>query len=218
MNYINIYDSLIKSRMLLKNKRIILKKQGSYFEKHHILPKCKGGGNEKSNIVVLTSREHFLAHRLLWKIYKDRQMALAFHMMTNINKNQNRVFSSRDYEAAREAYRKTNIGNTYGKANKGNIGYNKGGTNIEHSEKMSGENNPFYNKKHSKDTRKLIREAKIEYYKNNPPKGKLTSNTQTGIFYESAKEASDTLENVNKVNLQNWMRGLYKNKTDMIYC
>lgn len=35
-----------------------------YSEIHHIIPRCLGGSNDKSNLVVLTAREHFLAHYL----------------------------------------------------------------------------------------------------------------------------------------------------------
>lgn len=37
-------------------------------ETHHILPKCLGGNNSKNNLVVLTSREHFIVHLLLIKM------------------------------------------------------------------------------------------------------------------------------------------------------
>lgn len=42
---------------------------GTYWEGHHIVPKCLGGkGNTKSkhsNIIRLTAKEHFIAHKLL---------------------------------------------------------------------------------------------------------------------------------------------------------
>jgi hypothetical protein len=37
-------------------------------EKHHIIPKSIGGSNQKTNIVCLTAREHYICHRLLVKI------------------------------------------------------------------------------------------------------------------------------------------------------
>ena len=39
-----------------------------YTEKHHIIPKSLGGSNSKSNLVVLTAREHFVCHLLLPKM------------------------------------------------------------------------------------------------------------------------------------------------------
>lgn len=39
--------------------------EGEYYEKHHIIPKCMGGSNDKENIIYLYAREHFIAHKLL---------------------------------------------------------------------------------------------------------------------------------------------------------
>ena len=38
---------------------------GIYHEYHHIIPRCLGGTDDKSNLVSLTSKEHFIAHKLL---------------------------------------------------------------------------------------------------------------------------------------------------------
>jgi hypothetical protein len=121
MDYKKIYDNFMQDRLNKKPERLLLKKTGTYFEGHHIIPKSRGGsGNSyrpknNLNIVLLTSREHFLAHWILWKIYRDRSSALAFHKMLSSNKNQNRITSSRGYEEAREVFRLTNLGNQYGK-------------------------------------------------------------------------------------------------------
>lgn len=34
----------------------------TYTEKHHIIPKSLGGDNSKTNLVVLTGRQHFICH------------------------------------------------------------------------------------------------------------------------------------------------------------
>jgi hypothetical protein len=74
MNYKKHYDKLID-----KAKNRILK---GYVEKHHIIPKCMGGSNEKYNIVPLTPEEHFLAHILLTKIYPENlKLIYAVQMM-----------------------------------------------------------------------------------------------------------------------------------------
>lgn len=61
-----------------------------YSEKHHIIPKCIGGSNDKSNVVELTPEEHYVAHQLLVKIYPgNHSLVFAAHMMTagrNCNK------------------------------------------------------------------------------------------------------------------------------------
>ena len=154
-------------RLAKKPERIKLKRQGVYFEGHHILPKYKGGsGNSNrpknnSNIVLLTPREHFLAHWLLWRIYRDRKSALAFHKMLSSNDKQIRITSSRGYAEAREAFRKTNLGNQYGKGQKKIISEEQ---KKKQSEIMRGryigELNPFYGKKHSNDTKNKISESR----------------------------------------------------------
>lgn len=61
MNYKKHYDLLIERA---KTRQLI-----DYVEKHHIIPRCLGGSNDKSNLVELTPEEHYLAHQLLIKIY-----------------------------------------------------------------------------------------------------------------------------------------------------
>lgn len=76
MNYIKIYNNLVS------NKADRRKGKDVYYESHHIIPKSLGGDNDKSNLVLLTSREHFVAHRLLTKIYPNSwKMKFALFMM-----------------------------------------------------------------------------------------------------------------------------------------
>lgn len=77
------------------------KGNGIYYEKHHILPKsiypkwCL----KKSNLVLLTAKEHYFCHKLLMKIYPhSKEMQYAYVMLTN--DKQHRV-SMRDYEKAK---------------------------------------------------------------------------------------------------------------------
>ena len=39
-----------------------------YTERHHIIPRCLGGGDYAENLVYLTAEEHYVAHQLLVKI------------------------------------------------------------------------------------------------------------------------------------------------------
>ena len=64
MNYIKIYNELI-------NKRKLTPPKNCYIEKHHIIPVCMNGSNDKENLVPLTAREHYIAHVLLVKIHKN---------------------------------------------------------------------------------------------------------------------------------------------------
>lgn len=81
MNYKqNYYDYLNYVRTLNRKKN-----QGIYYEEHHILPRCLGGEDSVGNLILLTPREHFLAHYLLTKFTEniDRyKMLLAFSYMS----------------------------------------------------------------------------------------------------------------------------------------
>ena len=83
-----------------------LNRKLDYSEKHHIVPRCLGGSDDKFNLVVLTAREHFLAHYLLTKIYPDNyKLVDAFRMMGVINKEeQDRYINSRLYESKKKLF------------------------------------------------------------------------------------------------------------------
>lgn len=56
---------------IIENAKRRISTTDVYSERHHIIPKCMGGDNTKSNLVSLTAREHFVCHRLLPKMVKD---------------------------------------------------------------------------------------------------------------------------------------------------
>jgi hypothetical protein len=79
-----------------------------YYESHHIVPKSLGGCDSYENLVLLTAREHFICHWLLYKFSEGNtkhKMAHAWFMMCSVkNNNQHRyVPSARIYEAAKIA-------------------------------------------------------------------------------------------------------------------
>src|ERR1700677_4607046 len=89
MNYSAIYDSLIERA----SSRVLV----GYQEAHHIVPKCLGGDDERHNLVNLTPEEHFLAHKLLVKMY-PRNHKLVFAMQAMVwptrfeGRNNNKLF------------------------------------------------------------------------------------------------------------------------------
>ena len=95
MNYQKIYDALVQKR----RENPAIKTEPGTVECHHILPKSLGGSNDKSNIVNLTPKEHFVAHHLLWKIYQNSEMALAFKLMVNMKYGR---ITSRIYDTLRK--------------------------------------------------------------------------------------------------------------------
>ena len=77
MNYTKLYEKLIHNA---KERDMV----DGYTEIHHIIPKSEGGSNDKDNLVVLTGREHFIAHKILWmETPTNYSRAATYHMMSN---------------------------------------------------------------------------------------------------------------------------------------
>lgn len=100
MNYQKIYTDLIL-RSKLENRRKV--KGSTYYERHHIIPRCLGGLDTKENLILFTAREHFLAHRLLLEIYPSNgKLIHATWMLANKLSSGNQIreykVSSREYE------------------------------------------------------------------------------------------------------------------------
>lgn len=70
------------------------------YENHHIIPKSIGGNNESTNLVLLSPKEHLLAHELLVKITEGehkRKMIYAHWMMATVkNEHQSRITLTSD--------------------------------------------------------------------------------------------------------------------------
>ena len=77
MNYQLHYAKLVS--------RAVTRELAGYSERHHIVPRCMGGGNEETNLVRLTPEEHYVAHQLLVKMNTgiDGLVRAAYMMSTN---------------------------------------------------------------------------------------------------------------------------------------
>lgn len=53
----------------------------SGYHKHHILPRCLGGGDEAENLCLLTYREHLIAHMLLVKMTSGKNQVKMAHAL-----------------------------------------------------------------------------------------------------------------------------------------
>lgn len=102
MDYQKIYNAIIENAKFQNRKK--LRKNDSdytYYEKHHIVPKCLNGSDDENNKVLLTAREHFVCHKLLTYIYPNNKgIILAFFRLSYDNRN--RKLSHRDYEYAKK--------------------------------------------------------------------------------------------------------------------
>ena len=128
MNYLKVYCNLIRKA---ENRT----PPEGYTEKHHVFPKSIFGKNNR--IVVLTAREHYIAHALLEKIYIKRyglsnrktiKIMYAYNMMSNRGAYKNSTL----YEEFKKRFIKNNIG----------------------------KNHPMYGKKHTENTKLKMRKPK----------------------------------------------------------
>lgn len=82
---------LIYEKIIARAKNRTTTTIDEYTEKHHIIPRCMGGDDEKENIVILTPEEHYVCHQLLVKIYPEHVgLWKAVKLMTGGNDNQDR--------------------------------------------------------------------------------------------------------------------------------
>lgn len=141
--YTKWYEQLVN-----KAKNRILPKD-TYTEKHHVIPYCMTKDNSLENLVKFTAREHYVAHLLLWRMDMPpkwhNKMTMALHMMVN--------------------------GSGYGKQKLARSEYIMPSKLVEKyrlerrdylSKSMKGENNHFYGKKHSEETKALIKQRNVE--------------------------------------------------------
>lgn len=151
MNYEAIYDRLIR--------RARTRQLESYTERHHIVPKCLGGGDVAENLVDLTPEEHYVAHQLLVRMYPNNGKLV--------------------YAAAA-------MGNMRGIANK-EYGWLKRRRAQLLSEERSGSNHPMFGqpgtmtgRKHTEEAKRKMRMPRSEYAKRNMAKPKGSENPNFG--------------------------------------
>lgn len=104
MDYEKIYNNLIERKKSLARSL----NDGNNYDLHHILPRSLGGTDDESNLVLLTYKEHFVAHELLAKIYPVKSMKAALFVMIHSaspsHKEFNGKLSARKYEKIKTDY------------------------------------------------------------------------------------------------------------------
>lgn len=131
MDYQKHYDQLII--------KAIANPHNGYTETHHIIPKCLGGDNSKTNLVRLSAKQHFVAHHLLFKIHGGSKLANAWYAMCRVGKGQEeRMVNARLFERVKTIR-----------------------SELLSAESM-GEQNHFFGKTHSEESRAKMSAAQKE--------------------------------------------------------
>jgi hypothetical protein len=174
MNYLKVYCNLIRKA---ENR---IPPEG-YTEKHHTFPKSIFGNNTR--VVVLTAREHYVAHILLAKIcikkyglyHKNTQKMLC--AIINMKGKTNRYYNSYSYECARKKRNESIKGENhwnYGKPitqevkdkislkNKGKPSPDPKGEKFKEYRELYG--NFWTGKKHTEEYKKLKSIDRLNYY------------------------------------------------------
>lgn len=89
MDYQRIYAEFIADRAG--------KPPVGYRERHHIQPRCLGGGDEASNLIDLTPEDHFFAHLLLAKIHGGKLWSPVAFMVGGSRKDYRPTQSRKKY-------------------------------------------------------------------------------------------------------------------------
>lgn len=208
MNYQKIYDSIIDNAKSENRKR-----GETYYENHHIIPRCLNGNNNKENLVLLTAKEHFVCHKLLTFIYPDnRAINYSLFCMALMNsKNHKRItLSVREYTYIKNMH-SINIsgeGNgMYGKTvedvwlekyGEEELKNRKKIRRIKISKRTSGSNNPNYGKTTSEEIKEKQRIKAI---------GRTVSQETRKIMARAQKRRFQNKEEVDKVKKQTADKG-----------
>jgi len=222
MNYQKIYHNIVNNAK--RQNRLKLKKTNPryvYYEAHHIVPKCLGGDGKasdwrwNSNIVLLTSKEHFICHLLLCKVYPENQKIIrAFLGMCNRRYDGFKP-SARVYEEAKRL--KNNLKLTEEIRRK-------------LSEAKKGSKNPSYGKHPTKETLekmsmaklgtrkpKEVIEKRVQTWKANGNSEKTSKrlskkllHVESGIVYESYKEVTKAFNIRYETIIRRITKGIFK--------
>lgn len=149
-----------------------IKGTGTYYERHHIIPKCLNGTDENDNLVLLTAREHFICHKLLVEIYPDIDKLIyalwAMMHQKNLNQERDYIISSKEYERLRILFAESKKGTKHTpesiqKMSESMKGKKRGPMSEEHKQKISeakkGTPSERKGKKHTLDARQKMSEA-----------------------------------------------------------
>jgi hypothetical protein len=86
------------------------RKLDGYTERHHVIPKSLNGTDDKTNLVDLTAREHFICHWLLTKMYTGEAKSKMIYALNGMKQNgkftqrYETLITSRVYESLKKEF------------------------------------------------------------------------------------------------------------------
>lgn len=193
MDYVKQYIALIR------HAETRLQPAG-YLEKHHTFPKSIFGENKR--IVLLTAREHYIAHALLEKIYIKRygmssplthKMTKAFYMMNNVSGiGQQRYTNSHLYEANKLRFIDSVTGKNNPMYGKKRIFTEQHLANLKAS-RTYGKDNPLFGIPRSEETKEKMRKPKHSNH------GKLVSQGRKGMKFSEEHRKNLSLSHLGNI-------------------
>lgn len=179
-----------------------------YYERHHIIPSSLGGTNDAANIVLLTGKEHYIIHWILYRINPCPETAYAWHRMSyGPNVYHKGRITARKYDYARKAFAEEHSKNMRGRK-----------LSVSHrqhlSESKMGSKNPMFGKTHSEEFKEKLRIQNTG--ENNPFFGKTHSDEVKAKLSQYAKERTGEKSNAHgnhhSEETKKYFSELYKGK------
>jgi hypothetical protein len=172
------------------------KEPSGYVENHHIVPRSIGGDNNKLNLIFLTAKEHFIAHKLLSEMFDNKhfqeKMIYALWMLST-TRDDKTILTAEEYEEIKIKYIEILKGHAYWLGR-----HHSQETKDKISNDRMGEKHHFYGGTHSQETKDKISKAatgqiRSEEYRKNISEAKMgEKNGMFGTTWSDEKRKSFT--------------------------
>lgn len=199
-----------------------------YYERHHIIPKCLGGTDDKNNLIDLYAREHFIAHKLLVEENPENEKLIyAWWMMAHC-----KTVEQDRYECTPEEYEESRIAFSVMHSERLK-GVFVGEKNYFYDVHMYGDNNPMFGKHHTDESKRKNSESNKANWTDNKRKsfgesrkGAKNPNSKTVYQYDKdgdfIKEWGSTMDverelNIDSSSVARCARGQYKTAGGFIW-
>ena len=197
------YIELIETAICQNRKRYATSdNRYCYYEQHHILPRSlfPDYESDRNNLVLLTAKEHFIAHKLLTEIWPGQEMAYAFWRMCCCNGTKCEI-TPEEYEYGR-------ILNSKFPPFKGHTFSAESRQRIGQKSKEFWENGGYVHTKEQDLKMVETRRKNGSYIRSDEMNTKLSEKTKGGIYVNDGKTNKYIRpDELDTYLLQGWIRG-----------